>query len=134
MNTKYLMISSSLVMSVLGLLALFLPEEILKNIQVSSTGFGIIFMQIIGALYLGFALMNWMAKTVLIGGIYARPLSMGNFFHFMVGALTLIKTTFSQPGLKYVWIPCIIYSLFAICFGIVAFTSPTKTNASLFSK
>jgi len=83
-------------------------------------------IQIVGALYLGFAMMNWMAKAVLIGGIYARPLCMGNFLHFTIAALALIKATVNNTSLKYVWVATIVYSIFAILFGIVLFTSPNK--------
>jgi hypothetical protein len=85
------MVASAAVMGLAGLAALFLPAEILKNVQEPSTAFQMICLQIMGALYLGFALMNWMAKTVLIGGIYSRPLAIGNFFHFLTGALILFK-------------------------------------------
>ena len=122
------MISSALALAIVGLPALFLPQEILNNIDGIPNGFIVSGIQIMGALYLGFALMNWMAKSVLIGGIYSRPLSMGNFFHFVVGAITLLKISFSQPHLKYIWIPCIVYSFFAFCFGVVSFTSPSNNN------
>src|SRR5215203_813962 len=91
MNTKYLMISSAAVMGLLGLSASFLPIELLKILGATGNELPTLFLQITGALYLGFAMMNWMAKTVLIGGIYARPLGMGNCLHFTVAALALFK-------------------------------------------
>ena len=120
------MVASAAVMGLAGLAALFLPAEILKNLQEPETAFQKICIQMMGTLYLGFALMNWMAKTVLIGGIYSRPLAMGNFFHFLTGTLTLFKAMMNQPGLKYVWAVLLLYAIFAGCFGIVAFTSPSK--------
>lgn len=120
------MIASAFTMGVFGISALFLPQEILTYMQVPLTGFMTMCLQIMGALYLGFAMMNWMAKTVLIGGIYSRPLAIGNLFHFTVGSITLLKGVLNQPDLKYFWILCGPYSIFAICFGIVAFTSPSR--------
>lgn len=67
MNTKYLMMVSSVFMGLAGLSATFLPAEILNYIGLNSTVLSTLLIQITGALYLGFALMNWMAKTVLIG-------------------------------------------------------------------
>ena len=67
-----------------------------------------------------------MAKTVLIGGIYARPLCMGNFIHFTIAALALIKAAMNNPHLKYVWVATIVYAIFAALFGIVLFTNPGK--------
>jgi hypothetical protein len=87
-----------------------------------------LFVQLAGALYLGFAMMNWMAKTVLIGGIYALPLAIGNFSHFLIGALALLKYAFAAPNSLFLWLFTIIYALFAVLFGIVFFTHPVKAN------
>ncbi|HXS55845.1 MAG TPA: hypothetical protein VN726_06955 [Hanamia sp.] len=126
MNTKYLMIASALFMGLLGLSASFLPAEILNYASLNSTVLPTLLIQITGALYLGFALMNWMAKTLLIGGIYSRPLCIGNFMHFTIAGLALIKATFNHYDVKIVLIAAIAYSLFAILFGFVLFTNPTK--------
>ena len=128
MNTRYLMISSSIFMGLLGLSTIFLPIEILNYFGLNSTILPTLLIQITGALYLGFALMNWMAKTVLIGGIYSKPLCIGNFLHFTVGGLALIKAAFRNPDLKYILIAAIAYSIFAILFGLVLFTSPIKNK------
>ena len=48
--------------------------------------------QACGVLYLGFAILNWMAKDDLIGGIYSRPVAMGNFLHFFTIAMALVKS------------------------------------------
>ena len=115
-------------MAICGVLLQFAPHEILNYFSVDSNGILPLFVQIIGALYLGFAMMNWMAKTVLIGGIYARPLAMGNLLHFTVGAFALLKYAYAAQNSRAVWIAAITYSLLAILFGIVLFTHPLKTN------
>ena len=131
MNTKLLMMISALLMAVCGILLQFAPHEILNYFNVESNGIQPLFVQIIGALYLGFAMMNWMAKSVLIGGIYARPLGMGNFLHFTVGALALLKYAMSAPNLWVVWVATISYSILAILFGKVLFTHPLKAKDDL---
>ena len=120
------MIASAAMMSIFGIALSFFPMEILNYLRPSSGFPYTILLQITGALYLGFALMNWMAKTVLIGGIYARPLAMGNFMHFVVGCLALIKVALNNSGSFYIWISVVLYFLFAVSFGIVAFTAPAK--------
>ena len=126
MNTKYLMVSSSIFMGLLGLMALFLPNEILNSIGITSNVLSTLLLQITGALYLGFSLMNWMAKAALIGGIYSRPLCIGNFLHFMVAGLTLIKAIMNNSNVNYVLPGAVIYSIFSILFGLVLFRSPSK--------
>ena len=73
---------------------------------------------------LGFSAMILLAA--LIGGIYSRPLSIGNFWHFTVAGLAIIKATINNGNLKYSLPAAIIYSIFAILFGLVLFTSPAK--------
>lgn len=126
MNTKYLMISSAIFMGITGLSASFLPAEILNYAGLNSSVLPTLLIQVTGALYLGFALMNWMAKTLLIGGIYSKPLCIGNFLHFTIAGLALIKGSFAHLDLKIILIAAITYSIFAILFGFVLFTNPTK--------
>lgn len=127
-NTKYLMIASAVFMGLLGLSTTFLPQEILNYIELSVTLLATLLIQITGALYLGFALLNWMAKAILIGGIYAKPVCLGNFLHFTMVAITLVKAAFSQLGTTYIVIAAIIYSIFSVLFGMVLFTSPKKNS------
>jgi hypothetical protein len=126
MNSRYLMIASSIVTGLLGITASFFPKEILNYTGVSPTGTLMLLIQIMGALYFGFAIMNWMAKTVLIGGIYARPLAMGNFAHFMIAAFAFIKAAMNNSVSQFLWIIAVIYLIFAVLFGIVLFTNPAK--------
>jgi CBS domain containing-hemolysin-like protein len=119
-----------MLMAVCGILFQFVPHEVLNIFNVDSNGIMSLFVQLMGAMYLGFAMMNWMAKAVLVGGIYARPLAMGNFIHFIIGALALLKFAFSAPNLIGIWLAAAIYSIFAILFGLVMFTHPNKAKVS----
>jgi Na+-driven multidrug efflux pump len=123
------MIFSALLMGVAGLLMEFMPHEILRFFgEAPIGGIAPLLVQLAGALYLGFAMTNWMAKGVLIGGIYARPLAVGNFAHFLIGALALLKFAVGLPNLWLVWVFAVIYALLAILFGFVFFTHPLKTK------
>jgi len=115
---KLIMSASAIALGVAGLAASFLPHEALTYFGVTSGGALPLFVQVIGALYLAFAMLNWMARESLIGGIYNRPIATGNFLHFVVGALALGK-----GGLLVATVP---YALFAIAFGWILFTSPVR--------
>jgi hypothetical protein len=121
------MMASSVFTGLLGVIASFLPNEVLNSIGILPMDTLTLFVQISGALYVGFAVMNWMAKTVLIGGIYARPLAMGNFAHFIIAAIALIKAVMKKSDLEYLWLAAILYSTFAVLFGLVLFSNPSKT-------
>jgi len=131
MNTKLLMIASAVFMGLIGITLSFMPSEILRVLGQVSNPILIIILQLTGALYFGFAMTNWMAKTVLIGGIYARPLCIGNFTHFFIAGLALIKFCLnSNTSSIYIFILAIIYIIFAILFGYVLFTHPIRKQSN----
>jgi len=124
MNTRVLMIASALFTGLLGVAASFLPQEILAYLGVAPNDISVLVVQLAGALYLGYAMLNWMARSNLIGGIYSRPVAMGNFFHFTAGALVLVRSW--MDGAVGIAIPIATgaYALFAVGFGAVLFTHP----------
>lgn len=116
---------SALLMGVCGVVLQFFPHELLRHFGLPADGALPVLSQVLSALYLGFATTNWMAKGVVVGGIYARPLALGNFMHFTVGAFALLKFASSAEQSRSIWIAGTMYALLAILFGIVAFTHPT---------
>jgi hypothetical protein len=122
MQTKLLMSLSALFMAVLGLGASFGPLAILGQFGFSGGGPDVLIIQVAGALYLGFAILNWMARANLIGGVYSRPVAVGNFMHFAVVAVVLLKAM--NAGFRGLLAAAIIYSVFAVWFGLVVFTHP----------
>jgi hypothetical protein len=91
MKTKIVMTSCAIFLGVIGILLSFLPSEIITYLGVEPTIITTLFLKILSALYLGFGILNWMAKGSIIGGIYNRPIVIGNLMHFGVGAIALIK-------------------------------------------
>jgi len=121
MNTKLLMTSTALVLALAGFVALFAPEVSLSMVGASGMGQVTVLIQLMGALYFGLALMNWTAKDSAIGGIYARPVSLGNFAHFFAGALLLIRHQLSNPLNGFVVLVMIAYVIFACLFYWLVF-------------
>jgi hypothetical protein len=121
MNTKILMTSTSLILAAAGIFALFAPDTLLTRLKIPLADSPLVLVQLMGALYFSFALMNWTAKDSAIGGIYARPVSLGNFSHFLSGALLLAKYQlsheFSLPG----FLALAIYAVFASLFYWLVF-------------
>ena len=129
MNTKLLMTLSAMILALIGISLIFLPNEILDYLELSVSETLQLLMQIIGSLYFALAILNWMSKGSIIGGIYNRPIAMANLTHFVIAGLALIKGILANPSLSYViWSIAIIYSIFAIFFGIVAFKHPVGEN------
>lgn len=119
------MTSSAVSFAVIGLCLTFLATEIAEYFLPGSTILFPLFIQISGALYFAFFLLNWMTKGNVIGGIYSRPIAMANFAHFLIGGLALVKTLRKHPELPWaIWTVTRLYILFALCFGMVLFRSP----------
>jgi hypothetical protein len=121
------MIFSALFLACTGISLTFLPAEIAGSINSEVSTSLLILFQVLGALYFAFSMLNWMAKESVIGGIYNRPIAIANFTHFFIGSLALIKVLMKEPGLPLV-IPVLagIYTLFAILFGFIFYTSPVS--------
>ena len=127
MNTKLIMTISALFLGILGLSLSFFPAEINTQLNTTPNTVSTLFLQLLSAVYLGFALMNWMAKGTLIGGIYNRPIAIGNFMHFLVGTLALIKVvTHIDTHREIIISLSIVYAIFAICFAYIFRTNPAK--------
>ena len=127
MNTKIFMTSSALILGLAGVILNFVPDIVLEHFQLEKSATSQVFLQISGAMYIGLAMLNWMSKGGLIGGIYNHPIAMANFTHFMIASLALIKhlknATASTPSL---WIIAVIYTVFAVVFGLILFRHPSK--------
>jgi hypothetical protein len=122
------MLLSALFLLALGLVTTFSPTELLAasggKPQIAQT----LLVQAAGGLYLGFAILNWMAKDNLIGGIYSRPVAMGNFLHFFAVAMALIKAVIASWQGPTILVLTLCYVVFAIWFGLVVFTNPLRNR------
>ena len=125
--TKTLMIISAIFLAVNGFGFSFFPNEISILLTNDDNHIFTLILQILGALYLGFSYINWMSKNSLIGGIYNKPLLIGNFLHFLTASMAMIKLVFKFENNLQLIIPyTIIYCLFTLFFGYVFFSDPFK--------
>ena len=125
--TKTLMIISAIFLAVNGFGFTFFPNEISILLNNDDNHFFILILQILGALYLGFSYLNWMSKNSLIGGIYNKPLLIGNLLHFLTASMALIKLAFKfENNIQLILTYTIIYCLFTLFFGYVFFSDPFK--------
>jgi hypothetical protein len=117
MSTRLLLSSSALFLAIIGLALTFAPQEILAITEPLQT----IAAQLLGAALCGFALLNWMSKGTAMGGIYGRPLAMGNLAHFTAGGLALMKVAEQLDPPWLFFTIASLYLLFAALFARAAF-------------
>ena len=123
--TRLLMSASALVLGVLALPAIFAPDHVLHWLGAPVEAPLLLVIQVLGALYIGFAALNWMTRHNLIGGIYSRPLAVGNLMHFLVAGLAMVKLV---PQIPMLWLLAIVYAGFAVAFGAVLFRHPVPAK------
>ncbi len=125
MNTKLIMTLSAAFLAAMGIAFIFLPQEIAAATNSGSGVTANLVFQALGALYFGFAMLNWMARGAIIGGIYNRPAAVANFTHFFIGALALIKAVPQSHNLPpLIWAVTFGYAVFATLFGFILFRHP----------
>jgi hypothetical protein len=125
MNTRLLMSASAAALLVVGLAAEFLPEEILLRSGVAAPGqIGPLLVQLLGAFALSAAMLNWMGRENLIGGIYSRPVAVTNAVQFTTGALALAKGIQAGARDPILIALCAVWAVFAAAFLLVLFRHP----------
>jgi hypothetical protein len=123
-NRVLLMSASAGFLGLLGLAGSFLPHELLAWAGAPVSGAGALLVQLAGALSLSFAMVNWMGRTNLIGGVYSRPVAAGNTLHFTMGALALLKgVSAGNASLPFVLLLA-LYAIFACAFAFMLLTHP----------
>lgn len=118
-TTRFVMTSSALVLAAAGFACLFAPAEVMEagGFPAAAT----LPVQLLGALYLGLAASNWTARGSMIGGIYARPLALANFMHWVIGVSVLIRHV-ATVGLHLpLAAVTIVYFLFAVLFALMLY-------------
>jgi hypothetical protein len=128
MNTKLVMTTTAITMGLVGVTLSFAPHEVLHflNLPHESVLSAVMF-QLLGALYFGFAMINWTARSNLIGGIYGRPIAIGNLVHFVIGTLALMKGYFDGRD-TIVLVLSLFYLVFGVMFVIVFYRHPVKSK------
>jgi len=125
-NTRLLLSASAIVLAVFGIAGSFLPQELLAALGVAPSAVLAVLVQVLAAALFGFAMVNWMARGSLIGGIYNRPVAIGNLAHFAIGAIALVKAVIAGQRQPIVLAMTAVYLVFAICFWLLYGRSPVK--------
>lgn len=127
---RILMSASALTLILLGVPCIFAPDIVLARLGSPASGPELLIVQVTGALYCGFAMINWMGRGNLIGGIYGRPVAVGNLLHFSVAGLAIAKAAMTGLGAGSLWALAAIYAILFVGFAYVVFRNPLRDTAS----
>lgn len=118
------MITSGVLNGILGIVLTFLPQEIGSWLGLNSTtGAGVLAFQLLGGALFGFGMINYMGRNAILGGIYGKPILLGNLaFHF-IAALELIRYMFDVQQFGVLLVIAILYTFLTAAFIRMNFTS-----------
>ena len=117
---------SSVILGATGVLLTFAPDMVLRNLHIDANPASLLLGQVIGGLYFGYGMLNWMTKESLVGGIYHRPVAIANFAHHLIAGLAITKGLISNPELTTsLWVAGALYVVFGLLFIMMLFRHPT---------
>jgi hypothetical protein len=128
MKSNLLLSVSALTMFAAGLALSLLPQEALVAVGAAPAPLQVLLLQVTGALYLGFGMLNWMNRGNLVGGIYARPLVVGNLLHFAAVAIAVLKLVTVGERTPAVLVGGAVYVVLALGFARALLTSPVAAK------
>jgi hypothetical protein len=112
---------SASILGAAGLALLFAPAGLLALYGVVLPPPELALAQLLGAALLGNAVLNWLARQAVLGGIYGRPLAVGNLTHCLLGGLVLLRAAIGGANRPAVWATAALYLGCSIGFAWVMF-------------
>ena len=125
MSSKNLLLSSSLCLLLAGIALTFLPDETARLFSPLVAPQLVMLIQVLGALLFGNGMLNWLSKDQVIGGVYGRPLVVGNTAHFVTGGLALLRHLPSHHSPEMIAVT-LLYVIFGASFARLLFVSPSN--------
>lgn len=118
------MITSGILNGILGIVLTFLPQEIGGWLGITSqAGAGVLAIQLLGGALFGFGLLNFMGRNAILGGIYGKPIMLGNLIFHFIAALELIKYMFEFDQFGFLLLISMLYAFLTAAFIRMNFTS-----------
>lgn len=121
MPVKRFMEATAIVLGLAALALIFAPELVLTRLAIEPTAGALPLAQLYGAALFGLSQTFWVARGMLLGGIYGRAVVVGGFAHAIVGVFVLLHALRASAGNPVVWGASVVYAILAIAFGMLMF-------------
>lgn len=126
MERPNLLLTGSAVLYLLSSIALlFAAEELLRLALGTASELDVALLQLIGAGLFGFAMLNWLSRFSLLGGIYGRPLLVANLAHTATAAL-MLGHLIERPVSPWLAAAALAYAALGVAFGAKLFLHPMR--------
>lgn len=129
MSSRTILTITSILLFATGGLAVFAADEVAGLMDLEVSFETRIFAEFAGIGMLALAIQNWMSRGRPIGGVYARPLGLGNLLFFSTSALTLGRYLVAETLPREMIAVCGVFALLALAFAwLVFFSQPAADN------
>ena len=114
-----------------GVALLFIPDVILPAVVPGVPATSAWLGQLVAAAWLAVAGLNWLSQSVLLGGIYGRPVVMTNAVLYFITATTLSKAVTQSGTSAALWIMIVPAAFFAALYGWLLFRGPLERDIAI---
>jgi len=111
-----------------GLALLFASDVILPYLIPSFPATGAWLGQLLAAAWLAVAALNWLSRSLLLGGIYGRGVVTTNAVLYFIGAMVLLELASRREAPAALWILIVPMVLFAGVYCWLLFRGPLERD------
>ena len=112
-----------------GLALLFASDVILPRLIPAFPASGAWLGQLLAAAWLAVATLNWLSQSVLLGGIYGRPVVLANTVLYFIPAMVLLRLVARGEASGALWlVALLVMLLFAGTYGWLLFRGPLQRD------
>jgi len=130
MNGKIVLTASAVLLITLGVVLNFIPQEAAAALGIAVAPVTTALTQVLASALLGMGFIDWFSRANRIGGIYARPLALGNFLLFGSSALSLGRTFSAHHDARIIGIAAAVFALLALAFcWLIFFADPLAAES-----
>jgi hypothetical protein len=115
---------SAVVLLLGGVAMLFAPDTILPALIPGFPPAGAWLGQLLGAAWLGVATLNWLQRSLVLGGIYGRPLVLANVAVYFIGGSNLLRVLLAGAAPPALWLVAAPFGVLAVAYGALLLRGP----------
>jgi hypothetical protein len=115
---------SALLLFVAGLVLLFAPDVVLPAVVPGFPAAGAWLGQLLAAAWLGVAVLTWLQRKAVLGGIYGRPTVLANLALYFISALSLLRVLLNHGAVPILWVLVAIMCVLALAYGALLLCGP----------
>ena len=107
-----------------GVLLLFAPDEVMPALLPGASSAAQSLGQCLAAAWLAMAVLNWLQRNVVLGGIYGRPIVLANLTLYFVTAASLARPLLAGGMPQSLWVVFAPAAALALVYAALLFRGP----------